>query len=224
MKTLKFAFEINWPLQIQGQKTKCRESKERKIKATKTISLVLLRKGPESIAHWRRRTVRRRFLDCLIETNWISTLSCLIFCSDLYLVTVFFGLQINSSKINLPDFSLDCKYEITVQYLFHNGMAFKIKISLEAQKTKIRESKERKIKARATKTISLVLLRKGPESIAHWRRFLDCLIKTNWTSTPICSITLISSYALCYIFRSISLLYIQTRWNIFKSSGDKSIW
>ena len=38
---------------------------------------------------------------------------------------------------------------------------------LQGQKTKIRESKERKIKARATKTISLVLLRKGPESIAH---------------------------------------------------------
>ena len=35
----------------KGQKTKIRESKERKIKATKTISLVLLRKGPESIAH-----------------------------------------------------------------------------------------------------------------------------------------------------------------------------
>ena len=84
-------------------------------------------------------------------------------------------------------------------------------LHLQGQKTKIRESKERKIKARATKTISLVLLRKGPESIAHWRkrtgrrRFLDCLIKTNWTSTPICSIALISSYALCYIFRSISL-------------------
>ena len=66
-------------------------------------------------------------------------------------------------------------------------------------RTKIRESKERKIKARVTKTISLVLLRKGLESIAHWRRrtgrrrFLDCLIKTNWTSTPVCSITLISS-------------------------------
>ena len=38
---------------------------------------------------------------------------------------------------------------------------------LQGQKTKIRESKERKIKARATKTISLVLLRKGPKSIAH---------------------------------------------------------
>ena len=38
---------------------------------------------------------------------------------------------------------------------------------LQGQKTKIRESKERKIKARVTKTISLVLLRKGPESIAH---------------------------------------------------------
>ena len=37
----------------------------------------------------------------------------------------------------------------------------------QGQKTKIRESKERKIKARVTKTISLVLLRKGPESIAH---------------------------------------------------------
>ena len=35
----------------KGQKTKIRESKERKIKATKTISLVRLRKGPESIAH-----------------------------------------------------------------------------------------------------------------------------------------------------------------------------
>ena len=34
-------------------------------------------------------------------------------------------------------------------------------------RTKIRESKERKIKARVTKTISLVLLRKGPELIAH---------------------------------------------------------
>ena len=33
----------------KGQKTKIRESKERKIKAS--ISLVLLRKGPESIAH-----------------------------------------------------------------------------------------------------------------------------------------------------------------------------
>ena len=38
---------------------------------------------------------------------------------------------------------------------------------LQGQKIKCRESKERKIKARATKTISLVLLRKGPESIAH---------------------------------------------------------
>ena len=37
----------------------------------------------------------------------------------------------------------------------------------QGQKTKIRESKERKIKARVTKTISLVLLRKGPELIAH---------------------------------------------------------
>ena len=35
----------------KGQKTKIRESKERKIKATKTISLVLLRKGLELIAH-----------------------------------------------------------------------------------------------------------------------------------------------------------------------------
>ena len=35
---------------------------------------------------------------------------------------------------------------------------------LQEQKTKIRE---RKIKARVTKTISQVLLRKGPESIAH---------------------------------------------------------
>ena len=93
-------------------------------------------------------------------------------------------------------------------------------------RTKIKESKERKIKA----SISLVLLRKGPESIAHWRkrtgrrRFLDCLIKTNWTSTPICSITLISSYALCYIFRSISLVCRRTRWNIFKLSGDTSMW
>ena len=41
------------------------------------------------------------------------------------------------------------------------------KLERQGQKTKIRESKERKIKARATKTISLVLLRKGPESIAH---------------------------------------------------------
>ena len=43
----------------------------------------------------------------------------------------------------------------------------KLEKRLQGQKTKIRESKERKIKARATKTISLVLLRKGPESIAH---------------------------------------------------------
>ena len=42
----------------------------------------------------------------------------------------------------------------------------KLEKRLQGQKTKIRESKERKIKARATKTISLVLLRKGPELIA----------------------------------------------------------
>ena len=41
------------------------------------------------------------------------------------------------------------------------------KLLQKGQKTKIRESKEIKIKTGAIKTISLVLLRKGPESIAH---------------------------------------------------------